>query len=86
MRQQISTIPYRKKTAFMVVSSHSPENFSNLYSPAENDSTAEVDASRASLCLWYDNTQKYKPSHGDLNSLRTKMAISRNTPMSRLSP
>ena len=75
-----------KKTAFMVVSSYSPENFSNFYSPAENDSTAEVDASRASICLWYDNTQKYKPTHGDLNSLRTKIAISRNIPMSHLFP
>ena len=75
-----------KKTAFKVVSIHITENFSNLYSLAENESTAALDASRALLCLWYDNTQKYKPSHGDFNSLRTKIAISRNTPMSHLSP
>ena len=63
----------RKKTAFKVVLSHGPEIFSNLYSLAENDSTAAVEASIALVSLWYDNTQKYKPSHGDLNSLRNSI-------------
>ena len=74
-----------KKTAFKVVSSHSPANFSNLYSHAENDSTAAVDASRALLYLWYENTvQAIAWRSQQLEN--KKIAISRNTPMSRLSP
>ena len=38
------------------------------------------------VSLWYDNSQKYKSVHGDLNKLRTKIASNKDTPMSRLPP
>ena len=75
-----------KKTAFKIVLSHGPDNFSNLSSLAGNDITAAKDASRMLISLWYDSVQKYKSLHGDLNLLRTKIASSKDTPLSRLPP
>ena len=73
-----------KKTAYKIVASHGSEKFLNLSLLAEDDTTAAINASRTLISLWYDSIQKYESLHDDLNLLRTKIASSKDTPLSRL--
>jgi hypothetical protein len=64
----------------------SPENFRDLSILADCDTDKSIDAARKLVCRLYDQKEKLKEDHVDLNKLRVRLVTLRDACLAKLPP